>query len=150
MSVVPSAAEFRRLPLVASVPRLQPADGRGLVHVDLIVWTDPQPQTFATSLLGVPVQVRATPSRFVWDFGDGSEPLVTTDAGAPWPEHTVARPYDHAGEYALTLTTTWSGQYRVNGAGPWLPVLGTATTTSTPVPTEVVQADAYLVAGPET
>ncbi|WP_051480417.1 PKD domain-containing protein [Cellulomonas sp. KRMCY2] len=144
--VVLSVEEFRRLPLTASTPQYQPDDGRGLVNKDLIVYADPAPQTLATTVLGVPVAVRATPVAFAWDFGDGSEPLVTTDPGAPYPNHTVSYPYRQAGEFAVQLVTTWQGQYQVNGAGPWYPVAGTAATTSVPFTAQVFEAHAHLVA----
>mgnify|MGYP003951611303 CR=1 FL=1 len=146
--VVLTAADFRRLPLTASAPRVQPADGRGLVNMDLIVFTDPAPQVLSTTVLGVPVTVRATPVSYAWDFGDGSEPLVTTDPGAPYPHQTVARPYRAEGTYQLTLRTTWTGTYQVNGTGPWHTVAGAATTTSTPVTTQAYTATTTLVADP--
>jgi hypothetical protein len=142
-----SAEDFRRLPLTPSAPQFQPVDGRGLVTMDLILFTDPSPQTLTTSVLGVPVTVRATPTRFSWDLGDGSAPLLTADPGAPYPHHTVARAYDRPGTYAVVLTTTWAGEYQVDGVGPWLPVTGTATTTSAPFTAVVEEAPARLVAG---
>lgn len=144
--VVLSVEEFRRLPLSASTPHYQPPDGRGLVNKDLIVYADPAPQTLATTVLGVPVSVRATPVQFAWDFGDGSDPLVTTDPGAPYPDHTVSYPYREPGQFAVRLVTTWQGQFQAGGAGPWYPVAGTATTTSAPFTAEVVEAHAHLVA----
>ena len=147
-TVVLSAAQFRRLPLTASVPQVQPADGRGLVNVDLIVFTDPDTQVLSTTVLGVPVTVRATPVRYAWDFGDGTDPLVTTDPGAPYPAQTVARPYRTEGTYQLTLQTTWTGTYQVNATGPWHTVTGTATTTSTPLTTQALTATTTLVADP--
>jgi hypothetical protein len=147
-TVLLTASQFRRLPLTASTPQIQPADGLGLVHMDVIVWTDPAPQTLTTTVLGVPVTVVATPASYSWDFGDGAPPLVTTDPGGPYPDGTVARPYDHIGSYAITLTTTWTGRYQVDDAGPWLDVVGTAVTTSTSLPTRVVEAHSRLVANP--
>lgn len=148
VAVILTAADFARLPLTPSPPRIQPADGNGIVNADLIVYTDPAPQTLTTTVLGTPVTVRATPSTYTWDFGDGSTPLTTKDSGQPYPNHTLARPYTAAGDYQLTLTTTWSGTYRVNNAGPWLPVVGTATTTSTPQPTHITEVHTALVANP--
>lgn len=147
-AVILTAADFRRLPLTASTPQLQPADGRGLVDMDLIVFTEPTPQVLSTTVLGIPVTVHATPARYTWDFGDGSDPLVTTDPGAPFPDQTVARAYRSAGTYQLTLTTTWTGTYQVNGTGPWHTVTGNATTTSAPVTTEALTATTTLVADP--
>ena len=148
VTVTVSAEDFRRLPLAPSTPSFQPADGRGLVNMPLIVFTDPAPQTLATTVLGVPVTVRATPVRYVWDFGDGEAPLVTDDPGLPYPDHTVSRPYDAPGEYTVQLETTWRGEFQVAGAGPWIPVDGTATTTSPPFTTTVEEAVPRLVAEP--
>lgn len=147
-AVVLTAAEFRRLPLTASAPQVQPADGRGLVNMDLIVFTDPTPQSLSTTVLGIPLTVRATPVGYAWDFGDGSDPLVTTDPGAPYPHQTLARPYRTEGTYQLTLVTTWAGTYQVNGTGPWHTVTGTATTTSPPLTTQALTATTTLVADP--
>jgi len=147
-TVILTAAEFRRLPLTASAPQVQPADGRGLVGMDLIVFTDPAAQVLTTTILGVPVVVRATPTSYAWDFGDGTPPLVTSDPGRPYPHQTVARPYSTEGTFALRLVTTWSGTYQVNGIGPWQTVSGTATTTSAPLTTQVLAASSTLVADP--
>ncbi len=147
-TVILTASAFSRLPLTPSALRLQPADGHGLVNADLIVYTDPGTQTLATIVLGTPVTVRATPTRYSWDFGDGTPPLVTTDPGAPYPHHTIARPYTTPGTYQLTLTTTWSGTYQVDSSGPWLPVLGTAVTVSAPQTTQIAEAHTVLVANP--
>ncbi|HEY3544821.1 MAG TPA: PKD domain-containing protein [Propionicimonas sp.] len=143
-----TAADFQRLPLTPSGPSYQPADGRGLVNMPLIVFTDASVQQLQTVVLGVPVTVRATPVSFAWDFGDGSNPLVTTDPGAPYPHQTVTHTYVTAGSYSVSLSTTWRGEFQVNGQGPWLPVVGTARTTSTPFVETVEAAPSHLVAEP--
>lgn len=145
-SVVLSAAEFRRLPLAAAVPVIQPSDGRALINLGVAVHTDGSPQELTTSVVGVPVRVRATPVRFVWDFGDGSAPVVTATAGSGWPSHAALAAYAEPGTFELGLTTTWRGEFQVAGAGPWLPVDGTATTTSSPVTITVETAPTRLVA----
>nr|WP_297430587.1 PKD domain-containing protein [uncultured Actinotalea sp.] len=147
-AVTLSVEDFRRLPLVASTPSIQPADGRNLVGMPLIVFTDGAPQDLATTVLGVPVTVRATPTRFSWDFGDGTEPLVTSDAGAPYPDHTVSHPFDRPGTYSVQLTTTWRGEFQVAGTGVWQPVAGTATTVSAPFTVTAEEAGPRLVAEP--
>jgi len=148
VAVILTAADFSRLPLTPSAPLIQPADGHGLVNADLIVYTDPTPQTLTTTVLGIPVTVRATPTTYTWDYGDGTPPLVTADPGQPYPHHTVARPYTAPGDYQLTLSTTWTGTYQINNAGPWLDVLGTATTTSTPQATHITEAHTILTTNP--
>ena len=146
-AVVLTSEEFRRLPLAASVPTFQPAGGRALVNKDLIVFTDPAPQELSTVILGAPVQVRATPVEFAWDFGDGSAPLVTTDPGRPYPDYSVAHLYASRGTFEVQLVTTWQGVYQVAGAGPWLAVAGTAQTTSAAYAVGIEEARTYLVQG---
>ncbi|EYR63953.1 hypothetical protein N866_16915 [Actinotalea ferrariae CF5-4] len=143
-----SVEEFRRLPLVASVPSIQPADGRNLVNMPLIVFTDGRPQQLATTVLGVAVIVRATPTQFSWEFGDGTAPLVTSDPGASYPDHTVSHPYPREGTYIVQLTTTWRGEFQVAGSSVWQPVDGTATTVSDPFTVTVEEAVPRLVSRP--
>ena len=146
--VVFTMEDFRSLPLSASVASYQPSTGTGLVNMELIVFTDPAAQVLQTTVLGTPVTVRATPTEFSWDFGDGTGPLVTTDPGAPYPQFRVFHVYREAGSYLVQLTTTWSGEFQVNGQGPWYPVTGTAQTTSPAYPETIVEAKSRLVDGP--
>ena len=147
-AVVLTAEEFRRLPLSASPVQVQPADGRSLVNMDLVVFTEPAAQELQTTVLGMPVAVRATPVSWTWHFGDGSPALVTTDPGAAYPAYTLGHPYSQPGTYELTLVTTWAGQFSVNGTGPWQDVAGTAETTSAPFTVQVEEARSVLVAEP--
>lgn len=143
-----SAEEFARLPLAPSSVNLQPRDGRALVHYGVIATTDAAPQTLTTTVLGVPVTVTATPTAWTWDYGDGTPPRTTTDPGRPYPDTSGAHAYGTPGTYRLTVTTTWTGTYQLNGAGPQRPVAGTATTTSAPITVTVETASPHLVAGP--
>ena len=146
--VVPalSAEEFQRLPLPAGVPAVQPGAGRVLIRVPTNVYVSAEPVTLETVLLGFPVQVRAVPSRYSWDFGDGTV-VPTTDPGAPYPELRVTHPYESSGSYGITLSTFYSGEYSVAG-GPWLPVPGEAQVDSAPVDVLAVQGRNELVAEP--
>jgi hypothetical protein len=99
----------------------------------------------STSLFGIPVEIRAVPSTYSWDFGDGSEPLVTTDAGAPYPAHTVAHAYVKRGKVTISLTTTWHGQFRLAGEPTWHDVAGEGTTVSSSGSLEILEARARLV-----
>lgn len=142
------AVEFARLGLRSSVVGVQPSGGWSLVNLPTIVYADGAVQEYAATVLGTPVVIRATPIRYSWDFGEGLDPLVTTDPGRPYPDQTVSRPYGKPGTYTVTLTTTWSAQYRADGAVDWLPVAGTATTTTTAPPLTVYEARSHLVAEP--
>jgi hypothetical protein len=140
--------EFARLPLAGSTITIQPPGGNTLVNLDTIVFTDGATQNLTATVLGTPVTIRAYPIRYSWDFGDAKEPLVTTDLGHPYPDQTLTRPYDKAGTYTITLTTTWRGEYRTTGTTDWLPVTGTATTVTTAPPLTAHEAHSHLVDGP--
>lgn len=139
-------ADFQRLPLPAGRPVIEPGNGYTLVGVPTNVYADAEPVTLGTSLLGFPVQVRATPSRYEWEFGDGSGHGPTSDPGSPYPELSITHEYAAAGAYPVTLVTYYVGEYSVAG-GPWLPIVGEAAVRSDPVTVEALAGRNQLVAG---
>ncbi len=140
-------SDFAELPLELPVVHLQPERDWFLVNMDTLVFADGGQQVLETSVLGVPVAVRATPVEYVWDFGDGSEPLVTTEPGAPWPAQDVGHVYtSEASGVVITLTTTWSGEFQVAGQGPWIPIAGTTTTQSQSAPFRIEAVETHLTA----
>jgi len=138
-------ADFQRLPLPAGTPNIEPSNGYTLVGVPTNVYADAEPVTLDTELLGFPVQVRATPSRYSWDFGDGNAHGPTEDAGAPYPDLRITHEYASSGVHGVELTTYYSGEYSVAG-GPWLPVPGEAEVTSGAVDVEALAGRNRLVA----
>lgn len=139
-----TAEDFRRLPLTPPPLTIQPARAEHLVNMPTIVYTTPTPQLLTTDLLGYLVEVEATPTTYTWDFDDTTV-LTTTTPGHPYPDHDVAHPYAHPGTYTITLTTTWTGRYRLAGTTTWATVTGTATTTTTSPPITAVEAPTHLV-----
>ncbi|WP_253874235.1 PKD domain-containing protein [Promicromonospora umidemergens] len=144
---IPAAAAraFREMQIAPSEVNVQPPDGWTLVNVDTIAFTDTTPRTISTRLFGIPVQIRAVPSSYSWDFGDGSAPTVTTDPGAPYPAHTIAHAYVKQGTATISLTTTWRGQFRLAGEPTWHDVTGEGTTVSSSDSLEILEARARLV-----
>ncbi|MGI5188706.1 hypothetical protein ACQEVI_11260 [Promicromonospora sp. CA-289599] len=144
---IPAAAAkaFQEMKIAPSEVNVQPPDGWTLVNVDTIAFTERQPRTMSTSLFGMPVEIRAVPSNYSWDFGDGSAPLVTSDPGAPYPAHTVAHAYTKTGDAVISLTTTWHGQFRLAGEPTWYDVAGEGTTVSSSGSLEILEARARLV-----
>jgi hypothetical protein len=96
------------------------------------------------TLLGQRVDLRITPSRFGWVFGDG-EGVATTTAGAPFPDLDITHGYRRAGRVGPRVDTTYAAMFSVNG-GPWRDVAGTVTIPGEPVDLEVVTASPVLVA----
>ncbi|MFC8796265.1 PKD domain-containing protein [Promicromonospora sp. NPDC057138] len=144
---IPAAAAraFQEMQIAPSEVNVQPPDGWTLVNVDTIAFTENQPRTMSTSLFGMPVEIRALPTNYSWNFGDGSTPLVTTDPGAPYPAHTVAHAYAKPGSATISLTTTWHGQFRLAGEPTWHDVAGEGTTVSSSGSLEILEARARLV-----
>src|SRR5699024_1521280 len=140
-------SDFAELPLEGPGVHLQPDREWFLVNMDTFVYTDGAPQVLETTVLDVPVAVRATPVEYSWDFGDGTEPLVTTEPGAPWPAEDIAHVYtSEATDVVATLTTTWSGEFQVAGQGPWIPIAGTTTTESQSAPFRIDAVETHLTA----
>ena len=141
-----TAADFRLLPIAPQVVQMQPDRGWVLVNKETIVLTDAAEQTFRTDLFGYGIDVIATPTHFTWDFQDGSRHLSTTSPGHPYPAFDVSHVYtDPDPAQTITLTTTWSGRYRVDGDDEWRDVDGTAETASTSAQFEVVERRSHLV-----
>jgi hypothetical protein len=83
--------------------------------------------TSSTTALGSTIDVEARPTSFVWDFGDGTDPVTTTSPGIAWPGddgpgavHHTYQAVNKTG-YSLTLTFVLDVRYRVNG-GAWVPL----------------------------
>jgi hypothetical protein len=122
---------------------VQPADRRTLVQIPTNLFSTDRPATFRLRLLATPVLVRATPVAWAWTYGDGQ--ATTFDRpGGPYPQLGTAHTYTQPGRHRITLTTTWSGTYTVNGSPP-IPIDGTATVTSPPITITAVETRAQLV-----
>lgn len=139
--------EFRRLRITPPTAHRQPALGDVLVNKPLIVYTDPSEQEFRTAVFDFGIDVVATPLEHSWSFGDGSEPLRTRSAGAPYPSFELTHLYASPLTATVTLTTTWKGRYRVDQdvEGRWTTIDGTAITTTSIEPFEVVELRSRLV-----
>ncbi|ACV09286.1 hypothetical protein Jden_1638 [Jonesia denitrificans DSM 20603] len=129
-----SAKDFQRLPLRGSGIVLEPDREDYIIRLPVIALTDPSPQVLTTTILGVGVAIRATPIEYSWDFGDQTPALITTDPGRSYPDQTVEHLYTQLGQFTITLTTTWEGEFSIDGGTTWLPINGTTTTTNTTNP----------------
>lgn len=129
--VTVSREEFARLPVKPLEVTVGPPGGWLPVNMDNVLQADPQTQMLETTLLGTPVAIRAVPISYHWDLGDGNT-ITTKKPGKAYPDHDVASRYMNEGWYDVTLTTTFAGQFSVDG-GEWQDIDGTIEIASDPV-----------------
>ena len=121
------------------------------VGVPTIVYAASPTQSHTTSLFGHEVSITLTASRYSYDFGDGTAPLVTSRAGEPWRRgNKEARLTHHYEEVTrgderrtITLTTTWDATTTnpFTGETLTLPAVVTTTERSDPFPVSHLRID---------
>jgi PKD domain len=123
-------------------PSFQPAS-RGLVNLPVVLATGQPPRLgrLRFDLAGHVIGLSATAS-WDWDLGDGTR-RHTERPGGPWPDMDVTHAFASPGRYEVSVTTTWVGQFWVDGAGPFL-VGGPILTQSGTMLVPIVQAAAVL------
>lgn len=140
--------DFTRLPITPSPLTLQPDRSWVYAGLDTIGLTDGTSQGFQVELRGLTFQVGAIPIEYVWDFGDGSDLLTTTDPGKPYPNQTVAHRYTASGTATPVLTTYWMGVFRETIFDPWTEIPGTGETITTGTPLTIYAPRTRLVEDP--
>jgi hypothetical protein len=136
-------AAFRRIPLPAHTPRIQPPNGRTLVNFATNFYTDADTFDRTITLLGQRIDLRITPAEFTWHHGDGTT-HTSTDPGARYPDLRITHTYQRKGKVAPSLEVTYTAIYRVNGGG-WRDVSGTVTIPGPTVDLTVLTATPTLV-----
>jgi hypothetical protein len=135
-----------RVRLLAATVEIQPSNGRTLVNLDTIFYTENRSRTVTgIDVLGHSVDLRLEAVTYHWSFGDG-EATTTAGPGRPYPSKDVSHRYSAHGVVAPRVDVTYTGEYRVDG-GRWLDVPGDATVTGPTVLLTVVEARSELVAG---
>jgi hypothetical protein len=116
-----------QIPLPGVSIGVAPRD-KGLTGLNGWFWVAGMPAggafTSSANALGATINVEARPTSYVWDFGDGSDPVVTTSPGVAYPStdgpaavHHMYQTESTAG-YPLNLTFVLAVRYQVNG-GAW-------------------------------
>lgn len=139
---------FQSFPILSSQTASQP-NGFSLRNGNAHMYAIPNPQTFNVEIFDEPVRVRAIPQTYLWNYGDGHSRKLQKP-GKPMPGHTFDQPtdtshvYTKTGDYSIQLNTAYRGEYSVDG-GPWMPIPGTATVPSDPMPMSVWRTKKLLV-----
>lgn len=138
-------SDFKSMPVAPLVASAGPEDGWLPVNMVNVLHADADTQSLETEVLAVPVSVRAVPVSYHWDLGDGNV-ITTKNPGEAYPSEEVSGTYAGEGWYDVTLTTTFSGQFSVNG-GPWQDIAGTIEVASEPIPIYSKSLESRLVDG---
>jgi hypothetical protein len=108
---------IREVPMPPLRLHVQP-DGRTLVNVDTIFYTEPTTMRRTVALLGHSVRLECTPVRYAWVHGDGTT-ASTGEPGKPYPAKDVTHRYQRPGsDLRARVDTTYSVRYSVDG-GRW-------------------------------
>lgn len=135
--------DFASMPVEPLEASAGPPEGWLPVNMRNVLYADPEEQVLQTELLDTPVSVRATPVSYHWDLGDGN--TITTDSpGQPYPSDEISTSYTQEGWYDITLTTTFSGEFSVDG-DPWQDIDGTIEVASDPIPLYSKSLESRLV-----
>lgn len=134
--------EIQRIGLPSLQVQVQPAD-RTLVNFKTNFYAEPEAFERQITLLGQGVDVRATPTRFDWTFGDGSGDQ-TEGAGAPYPDLQITHTYSDADvTVSPSVDVTYSAEFRVGGGG-WQDIPQTVTISGPPTSLQIVEATPVL------
>ena len=133
---------LRRVGLPLLETHVQP-DGKTLINFDTIFHTDPETVSLNLTILGQSVDVEATPSKYLWVFGDGSS-ATTTTPGDPYPAKTVVHRYTDARVTVHPhVEVTYSARFRVNG-GSWQDIPESVTTVGPDETLRIAEATPLL------
>lgn len=133
-------------PTVAMEP-----NGWAVVHLDANFVGNAAMDVQSGALLGAQAQVRFTPGRFTWDYGDGST-RTSADGGATWaqlhiPEFSptsTSHVFQNTGTFSVSATVTYTAEYRFAGQ-PWQSISGSLQTPAQAFTVVVGDAKTVLV-----
>ncbi len=136
--------QFRSISWPDSNLVVQPPKGQTLVNFETNFYT-PDKQSIDQTVIVANrrVEIRATPTTYTFDFGDG-EVTTTASPGRPHPNLDVTHVYEQLGKVSVRLDTTYGGEYRI-GNGDWVAIPETLTVAGEPQDLEILEALPQLV-----
>jgi hypothetical protein len=136
--------EFKRITWPVSDLVVQPPGGKTLVNFETNFFTlDKQAISQEVTVAGQQVTIRAVPTSYTFHFGDGTS-TETSSPGRPHPDLDVTHTYLRTGKVAVSLDTTYAGEYRI-GVGEWVAIADTLTVTGDQQDLAIVEAVPQLV-----
>lgn len=137
--------DFQRFKIPGSTVNMWP-NGWAVANRNTAFWADAGVKTIDLTLLGQPVQVRATPIKYNWNFGDGKGRSRTSPGQKPRTLDSAkfTHMYTKHGKAKVSLATIYTGEYRVNN-GAWKSISGVASVTTSRPEFKVYRYHKYLV-----
>lgn len=133
--IIITLEEFQKQPVLAATIVSQPSNF-GLRNAHSNIYAQAREQEFMFEFQDAMIVLKARPVSYQWDYGDGTR-ATTASPGGPLEgsafdtRTTTSHQYARTGDFDLTLTTFFAGDYSVDG-GPFQPVAGEAAVVSTP------------------
>jgi hypothetical protein len=136
--------DFAHLPLVATQVQSDPGPTTVVNIKTAFSAGSDTPQTFAPTLLGVTVQVTATPVEWRWTWGDGTTSTTTTP-GVP-RQPVVTHTYTRVADAPVSVVVKYTGTFSVGNDPTQFAILQpTFSPASAPVIVRVREARSQLV-----
>lgn len=133
---------------------VQPPGGRTLVNFRTNFYTElVEPEIQTVRILGLQVEIEATPITFTWHWGDGNSTERTDWPGDEVPvdvsesdlDKLITHEYVSAGvTVSPSVDVTYQGRFRLDDTD-WIPIPDTLTLTGDPAALEVIEARVQLV-----
>lgn len=132
---------------------IQPPDGETLVNLPTIFYTpDTGPITQTVTLLGIDVEIEATPVSWTWHWAKDGDDATSSDLtasttnhpGAPHPHETITHAYTRAGTVRPSVDVTYTGRFRIDN-GEWTDITENHTVPGTPQTLTALQARPVLI-----
>lgn len=133
--VVITLEEFQKQPVLAATIVSQPMNF-GLRNAHSNIYAEATEQEFTFDFQDATIVLKARPVSYLWNYGDGTT-VRTAGSGGPVAgsafdtQTPTSHQYARTGDFDLTLTTFFAGDYSVDG-GPFQPVAGEAAVVSPP------------------
>lgn len=149
------AEEFATLPIDGgSVAFEEELLGFGYINRHTNVFAEVEQQTFEQNMLGIDVELRAVPVDYHFDYGDGTTRTTAdpgqaasgSDAALTDLETPTSHVYQETGLYAVEVTTTFTGEYRIAG-GSWTPIADSTTVAASPGEADIWRTQSRHVSG---
>jgi hypothetical protein len=140
-------AQFR--PLVGELV-VEP-DGWGVVGTPTNFYATAESHTMSGELFDLPIQVRWTPSSYIFDYGDGTVEETEASGSAwrgpeeSWTETATSHSYASTDDVTASVTVVFTAE--VDAGGGWFSVPGTLPVDAPAVGVKVFEVDTVLTNG---